>query len=166
MVVMDGVSIEDPNLISSDYSIKGIINLSNIVLIANTKQKAHKIVKKTMDIALSAIGIVLLLPFFLLIAIAIKIDSKGPVFYRQKRRGINGKLFGMIKFRTMAADAEKIHKELVSKKDIDGPMFKMVNDPRITRIGRFLRKTSMDELPLNKYALTSPLKISYSSRLV
>jgi lipopolysaccharide/colanic/teichoic acid biosynthesis glycosyltransferase/acetyltransferase-like isoleucine patch superfamily enzyme len=147
MVIMNGISIEDPNLIPSDYSIKGLINLSNIVLIANTKQKAYKIVKKTMDIALSAVGIVLLLPLLLLIAIAIKIDSPGHIFYTQKRCGKNGKLFNMIKFRTMVVDAEKIHKELIFKKDTDGPMFKMVNDPRITRLGRFLRKSSIDEIP-------------------
>ena len=100
-----------------------------------------------MDIVLSAIGIILLFPFFLLIAIAIKIDSPGPVFYIQKRCGIRGKFFGMVKFRTMVANAEKLHRELIPKKETDGPMFKISNDPRVTRLGRKLRNTSIDELP-------------------
>ncbi|OHE57214.1 MAG: hypothetical protein A2Z47_00395 [Thermodesulfovibrio sp. RBG_19FT_COMBO_42_12] len=107
----------------------------------------YKIAKRIMDVALSAIGIILLLPLFLLIAVILKIDSPGPLFYTQMRCGIRGKLFGMVKFRTMVANAETLHKELVSKKDIDGPMFKLINDPRVTRFGKVLRKISLDELP-------------------
>ena len=147
MVVLKGLNIGDVNLISSDYRLKGIINLSNILSIKSSQEKIHKITKRIMDLVLSAAGIILLLPFFLLIAIAIKNDSQGPVFYIQKRCGMKGKFFGMLKFRTMVANAEKLHRELISKKETDGPMFKMSNDPRITRLGRILRGTSIDELP-------------------
>lgn len=86
-----------------------------------------------------------LLPLFFIIAILVKIDSKGPVFFLQKRCGRYGKVFHMYKFRTMVKEAESLKKRL--KNEMDGPMFKMRNDPRITEIGRILRKYSLDELP-------------------
>jgi lipopolysaccharide/colanic/teichoic acid biosynthesis glycosyltransferase len=100
-----------------------------------------------MDIVLSSVGLLLLLPVFLIVALMIKIDSSGPVFYIQKRCGLQGKLFGMIKFRTMVTEAEMIHKALLASKETDGPMFKLSNDPRVTKLGRILRSTSIDELP-------------------
>jgi len=147
-VVLKGLSISigDANLIPSDYSIKGIISLSDIVS-AISRQKMYQLAKRMMDVALSTAGIILLSPLFMLIAIAIKIDSPGPVFYIQKRCGMKGKFFGMLKFRTMVANAEKLRRELISKKETDGPMFKISNDPRITRLGRILRETSLDEIP-------------------
>jgi lipopolysaccharide/colanic/teichoic acid biosynthesis glycosyltransferase len=87
------------------------------------------------------------LPVFLLVSLIIKLDSAGSVFYVQKRCGLRGKLFGMIKYRTMVTDAEKGQKELMPQNEVDGPVFKMHNDPRITKVGLFLRKTSLDELP-------------------
>ena len=146
-ILLNGFSIGDANLIPSDYSIKSIIDLSDIISIKGTVKKIYKIVKRIIDIALSTIGIILLSPLFLLIAIAVKIDSPGPVFYIQKRCGIGGKFFGMVKFRTMVANAEKLHRQLIPKNETDGPMFKISNDPRVTRLGRKLRRTSIDELP-------------------
>ncbi|MFZ2197198.1 MAG: sugar transferase, partial [Thermodesulfovibrionales bacterium] len=107
----------------------------------------YKIMKRSLDLIFSVIGFVFLLPLFVLIAIAIKAGSAGPVFYMQDRCGQDGSLFKMIKFRTMVTNAEKLHQELIAKKDTDGPMFKMLNDPRVTKIGGFLRKTSLDEIP-------------------
>jgi len=144
MIALNGLKIGDANLIPSDYGVKGTVDLSGITPVTHN---IYKIAKRIMDVALSAVGIILLLPLFLLIAMILKIDSPGPLFYTQMRCGMRGKLFGMVKFRTMVADAEDLHKELVSKKDIDGPMFKLVNDPRVTRFGKVLRKTSLDELP-------------------
>lgn len=115
--------------------------------VATGSNRVYQAAKRIMDASLAALGIVLTSPLLLLIAAAIKMDSEGPVFYRQKRCGIHWKLFDMIKFRTMVTDAEKTHKDLLSQKDTDGPMFKMVNDPRVTRVGALLRKTSLDELP-------------------
>ena len=144
MIALNGLKIGDANLIPSDYCVKGTVDLSGITPVTHN---VYKIAKRIMDVALSAIGIILLLPLFLLIAVILKIDSPGPLFYTQMRCGIRGKLFGMVKFRTMVANAETLHKELVSKKDIDGPMFKLINDPRVTRFGKVLRKISLDELP-------------------
>jgi exopolysaccharide biosynthesis polyprenyl glycosylphosphotransferase len=104
-------------------------------------------IKRLLDIAGSLIGIVLtvlLLPF---IAIAIKCDSSGPVFYKQKRVGLNGREFYLYKFRSMYVDADARKAELEEKNEIDGPMFKVTDDPRITKVGHFLRKSSLDELP-------------------
>ncbi len=147
MILLNGLSIKDVSLIPSDQSIKGIINLSDVVSTMGSRQKIYEISKRIMDIILSATGIILLFPLLLLFAIVIKIDSPGSVFYIQKRCGREGKFFGMIKFRTMVANAAKLQKELMANKEIDGPMFKISNDPRVTRVGRILRNTSLDEIP-------------------
>lgn len=110
-------------------------------------QLIYRLVKRAMDITFSLAGIIILLPVFLLLALIVRMDSPGPVFYIQNRCGLRGKLFGMIKYRTMVTDAEKLHKDLMSQNQVDGPVFKMRNDPRITKVGHFLRKTSLDELP-------------------
>jgi lipopolysaccharide/colanic/teichoic acid biosynthesis glycosyltransferase len=146
MIALNGLKIGDANLISSDNGIKGVVDLAEIRSI-NGSHKIYKITKRIMDVVFSAVGIILFLPLFLLIAIAIKIDSAGPVFYKQKRSGIGGKLFRMLKFRTMIDNAESLQKELLSKNEVDGPLFKISNDPRITKLGRILRKTSLDEIP-------------------
>ncbi len=104
-------------------------------------------VKKMIDIIFSFLFIIIFFPFLLIIAILIKIDSKGPVFYKSKRVGLRGRIFTMYKFRTMRSDAEKLKKELENLNEVDGPVFKIKNDPRVTKIGKFLRKTSIDEFP-------------------
>jgi exopolysaccharide biosynthesis polyprenyl glycosylphosphotransferase len=103
--------------------------------------------KRFLDFAGATCGLVFLFPLFLLVAIAIKSTSRGPVFFRQTRCGVNGRTFQIMKFRTMVADAEKKLKELKKLNELEGPVFKIHDDPRITPVGRFLRKTSMDELP-------------------
>lgn len=104
--------------------------------------------KRTMDILGSGIGLILLSPIFLLVALAIKIeDPKGKVFFSQERCGENNKLFKMYKFRSMISNAEELLDELMDENEMDGPVFKIKEDPRITKIGRFIRKTSIDELP-------------------
>ena len=105
-------------------------------------------IKRLFDIAFSLLIIVLFSWLFLLTAIAIKIDDpSAPVFFDQDRVGRDGKRFRMWKFRSMCADAEAKLAELQAKNEKDGPVFKMVDDPRITRVGRVIRKTSIDELP-------------------
>ena len=103
--------------------------------------------KRLVDVAVSSILLLILAPLCAVIAVLIKRDSPGPVCYSQRRCGKDGKKFAMHKFRSMVADAEQVHHELLARKDVDGPMFKMHRDPRVTRIGRFLRRTSLDELP-------------------
>lgn len=104
-------------------------------------------VKRIFDIAAALAGLILLSPLLAAIAFAIKFDSPGPVFFSQKRNGFKGKVFNMYKFRSMVPDAEQRLKELESKNEVSGPMFKIKEDPRITKVGRIIRKTSMDELP-------------------
>ena len=101
--------------------------------------------RRILDIVGSLLSLIVSFPFFLIIAILMKINSKGPVFFLQKRCGKNGVEFNMYKFRTMVIAAELLKKRLVN--EVDGPMFKMKNDPRITKVGRILRRWSLDELP-------------------
>jgi exopolysaccharide biosynthesis polyprenyl glycosylphosphotransferase len=104
--------------------------------------------KRIIDIIGASIGVCVLSGLFLIVAILIKIeDPKGPIFFTQKRVGKNGREFNMYKFRSMVADAEDRLLELLKLNETTGAMFKMKNDPRITKIGRFIRKTSIDELP-------------------
>jgi exopolysaccharide biosynthesis polyprenyl glycosylphosphotransferase len=103
--------------------------------------------KRAVDIVVSAILILLLLPLLALTAIAIRLTSKGPAMFVQKRLGLNKRHFGIYKFRTMVIDAEKRQKEIEHLNEVSGPVFKIKNDPRITPLGRLLRKTSIDELP-------------------
>ncbi|AVX30362.1 exopolysaccharide biosynthesis polyprenyl glycosylphosphotransferase [Carboxydocella thermautotrophica] len=107
----------------------------------------QRMAKRAFDVVFSSLVLIGGAPVFLLIAILIKLDSKGPVFFIQPRVGLNGRIFKMIKFRTMVPDAEARLKEVAHLNEMDGPVFKITNDPRITRVGKFLRKTSLDELP-------------------
>ncbi|MCW6174345.1 sugar transferase [Lactiplantibacillus plantarum] len=104
--------------------------------------------KRFFDILLSIIGIILLIPVFIITAILIKVDNPdGPIIYSQIRIGKNGHPFRMYKFRSMVVNADKMLKGLLDQNDIEGAMFKMKSDPRVTKIGRTIRKYSIDELP-------------------
>ena len=105
------------------------------------------LMKRALDVAVALPAVVLLSPVFALIAIAIKLDSRGPVFFAQMRAGLDGAPFRMFKFRTMIADAEEQLASLVRLDELREPMFKLQRDPRVTRVGRFLRRSSLDELP-------------------
>jgi lipopolysaccharide/colanic/teichoic acid biosynthesis glycosyltransferase len=99
------------------------------------------------DVAFALIALVVTLPLWALIATAVKLTSRGPVFFTQARAGLNGQPFRMIKFRTMVADAEARLSELVRIEDLPEPVYKLRNDPRVTSVGRFLRRFGLDELP-------------------
>ncbi|MCK4385312.1 MAG: sugar transferase [candidate division Zixibacteria bacterium] len=99
------------------------------------------------DRALALLGIVLISPLLLGIAFLIKLTSKGPVFFKQQRCGLNGRKFTLLKFRTMVENAEELKASLLEKNEMDGPVFKMEDDPRLTKVGKVLRKFSLDELP-------------------
>jgi exopolysaccharide biosynthesis polyprenyl glycosylphosphotransferase len=103
--------------------------------------------KRAFDLAFSSLALLGLAPLMAAIAIAIKLDSPGPVFYPAERLGKKGRVFRCLKFRTMAQDADQHLAELLSRNERDGVLFKVTNDPRVTRLGRFLRKYSLDELP-------------------
>jgi exopolysaccharide biosynthesis polyprenyl glycosylphosphotransferase len=104
-------------------------------------------VRRSVELVLATLLLLLLSPLLLAIAIAIKLDSPGPVLFRQLRCGLHGRPFIFLKFRSMRVDAEALKKHLAPYNEMDGPAFKMTNDPRVTSLGRFLRRTSLDELP-------------------
>ncbi|HEX5995484.1 MAG TPA: sugar transferase, partial [Jiangellales bacterium] len=107
----------------------------------------RKWIKEAFDRVSALAGVVVLLPVFVVIALLIKLTSRGPVIFRQKRVGIHGTEFGVFKFRTMVVNAEQRLAELADQNDADGPLFKLQRDPRVTRVGRLLRRFSLDELP-------------------
>lgn len=114
---------------------------------SNTFDYRRLLVKRGMDILGALVGLTITLVLLPFIALAIKLDSRGPVFFSQTRVGKNGRYFKIYKFRSMYQDAEKQKKDLEQHNEMGGPMFKMEHDPRVTRVGAFLRKTSLDELP-------------------
>jgi len=105
------------------------------------------LLKRLFDVSVSLIGLIFISPVFLAVVAAIKLNSPGPVIFKQKRVGKNGKLFDFYKFRSMVVNAEELRVELAAANEADGPVFKIRQDPRITRVGRFIRKYSIDELP-------------------
>jgi exopolysaccharide biosynthesis polyprenyl glycosylphosphotransferase len=108
--------------------------------------RSSRVIKRAFDLVGASLGLLAVAPLFTAIAIAVKLDSHGPVFFRQERVGRGGRRFRIFKFRTMVADAEAQKHKLGGHNEADG-LFKMADDPRITRVGRILRKTSLDELP-------------------
>jgi len=113
----------------------------------NEKTLTYYILKRLIDLIGAAVGLILLMPLLVITAIAVKIDSKGPIFFCQQRVGHHGKVFKMYKFRSMVTNAEDLLSGLKDKNEMSGPMFKMKSDPRVTKVGRFIRRTSIDELP-------------------
>lgn len=109
--------------------------------------KAYLFWKRVLDICASLAGLVVLSPLFLVVALLIYREDRGKVFFSQERNGRNNRVFRMYKFRSMVANAPALRQELGKYNELDGPAFKMKDDPRITRIGAFLRRTSLDELP-------------------
>ena len=111
-------------------------------------KKVYIKIKRVIDVILASVALILLSPLFAIIAIAIKIDSKGPVFFAHKRIGKNGKIIKLYKFRSMVINAEELIKSFTPEQMKEyKENYKLINDPRITKVGKFLRKTSLDELP-------------------
>ncbi len=130
---------------TSAYDVDGVPILT---LYTGSKQQLEYLwLKRVIDIILSAAALLLLAPLFLFVAFLIKATSKGPVFFKQERVGYNRRRFRIYKFRTMVADAEELQPQLEHLNEADGPTFKISNDPRITPLGKWLRKTSIDEIP-------------------
>jgi exopolysaccharide biosynthesis polyprenyl glycosylphosphotransferase len=109
--------------------------------------RSSELLKRGMDIAAAGLGLVILGPLFLMLTIAVKLDSRGPVFFRQRRIGCRGETIWMLKFRSMVDGAEQMKDQVRSLNEAQGGLFKIGEDPRITRLGRVLRRTSLDELP-------------------
>ncbi len=117
------------------------------LLLINAVMEGTLLLKRLIDIVGAIVGIIVFSPFMIAAAVAIKLEDGGPIFYRQTRIGKDGKPFEIIKFRSMRLDADRIKKELLDKNETGGPTFKMKNDPRITKVGRIIRKLSIDEMP-------------------
>lgn len=125
-------------------------SLSHEPLIQLGQRSIHpwqRIVKRSLDVVFAAVALAMLAPLFLMLALAVKIDSRGPVFFKSPRYGKNTEFFYMWKFRSMVADADSRKQEFESQNGRTGPIFKIDSDPRVTRVGRFIRETSLDELP-------------------
>lgn len=124
------------------------VNNASFVIFRSVWLSPEKLfIKRLIDIVISGIGIILCIPLWIIIPILIKRDTKGPAFYIQERVGKNGRLFKMYKFRTMIVGADKMQAEVMHLNQMDGPVFKIKDDPRLTKMGKLLRKTSLDELP-------------------
>lgn len=140
--------IELPELKGASQSVLSQTGPLRMVTYANRIVPVGQLlIKRGMDIAGALVGCLFLLLITLIFAPLIKLESPGPVFFAQKRVGRNGRIFRMFKFRSMYVDAEERKKELMAQNEMQGLMFKMENDPRITKIGAFMRKTSLDEFP-------------------
>ncbi len=123
----------------------GDLPLLSVAPVAHDEWKL--VIKRIVDLLIAIPAVIVLLPVFAVVALAIKIDSPGPAFFTQARVGLNKRIFKMVKFRSMYTDAEQRLAEIEHLNEADGPIFKMALDPRITRVGRFIRRSSIDELP-------------------
>jgi exopolysaccharide biosynthesis polyprenyl glycosylphosphotransferase len=134
-------------LITSRSHVEDLSGLPMIDIAPASLSAGSRFLKRTFDVIVSSACLVVISPFFLITAVLIKMTSPGPVFFRQVRTGRNERPFSVLKFRTMYEDAEDRKAEIEHLNEMDGPLFKVTEDPRVTRPGRFLRRTSLDELP-------------------
>ena len=123
------------------------IEEQEIIQIERKENNLYEVSKRALDVIASFLGLVILSPILLIVAILIKLESKGPAIFSQSRIGLNGKEFKMYKFRSMVQNAEELKEKLAKQNEMSGPMFKIKNDPRVTKVGKFIRKTSIEELP-------------------
>lgn len=135
------------NLSAARVSLANLAGVPLLTLEPVALDESKLLLKRFIDLSLTLLALPFLLPILAVIAIAIKLDDGGPVFFVQERVGLKKRLFPMFKFRTMRVDAEAMLKDIEHLNEAEGPNFKIANDPRITRAGRFLRRTSLDELP-------------------
>jgi len=135
------------NLVLAKSKIEQFNGLPILTYTTTPTFRFQLLVKRVFDILFSLANLIIFAPFLFLIAISIKMTSPGNVLFRQERCGLNGRKFYMLKFRTMVENAEELKVKLANKNEVDGPIFKIRNDPRITPLGRFLRRTSLDEMP-------------------
>lgn len=134
-------------VLTSRVLVREICGVPLITVKGVSLSRWNQFVKRTFDLVIAWSAVLVGLPMWLLLVLAIKLDSRGPVFFRQARVGRGGAAFGMLKFRSMIDDADALLDQLVSENEASGPLFKMRDDPRVTRVGRFMRKFSIDEFP-------------------
>jgi exopolysaccharide biosynthesis polyprenyl glycosylphosphotransferase len=140
-----------PAMVDMDHPVMRVENIGPIPTLAfytnGFSNASGFMYKRFLDLVAGIVGFLIFLAIYPFVALAIKLDSPGPVLFKQKRIAQNGRVFHLYKFRSMVTDAESRKKDLLGSSEMTGPIFKMGNDPRITRVGRFLRKTSLDEFP-------------------
>jgi exopolysaccharide biosynthesis WecB/TagA/CpsF family protein len=137
----------EPGRMAKRYLVGNVSFMARATRIALNQLRVNDVIKRGMDVTIASAALILLSPLFLATMIAIRLDSKGPVFFQQSRVGLKGIPFPVFKFRSMHVDAEARRAELLKSSDREGICFKSRNDPRITRVGRFIRRFSIDELP-------------------
>jgi exopolysaccharide biosynthesis polyprenyl glycosylphosphotransferase len=153
MSALDGVPVDvrvEPGLAGFLPSSMALQPLGDRAILAIERielRPAARVAKRALDVLLGGILLILLLPVIAVCAVAVRVDSPGGAFFRQKRVGLRGTEFTMLKLRTMTVDAEAQRRELANRNESSGVLFKIRDDPRVTRVGRFLRRTSLDELP-------------------
>ena len=133
--------------VTSKVHVDQFVGVPTLSLFSTPAQDTALLIKTALDYICSVLGLIILSPLLAGIALLVKTTSRGPVFFSHTRCGLNGRRFSMYKFRTMVEGAEELRKGMVKVNEMDGPAFKMQDDPRVTPVGRFLRKTSLDELP-------------------
>ena len=147
VAIPESLDIGELDLADSDLLIQGVAASAGRYAQSQLRYLLYRAFKRRFDLAVALTGLVALSPLILAVALAIKLTSPGPIFFRQRRCGRHGREFGMVKFRTMVKDAETMQAQLRPLSEVDGPVFKIENDPRSTALGRFLRKYSIDEMP-------------------
>jgi exopolysaccharide biosynthesis polyprenyl glycosylphosphotransferase len=141
------VTAKFPECLSTRVSVKPIGGFMALSMSRIRLSGPQALAKRAFDLTLATVGLALTLPLWLVITLGIRLSSPGPVLFRQERVGRGGRTFTLLKFRTMVMDAERLLEELRSRNEADGPLFKLRQDPRVTPIGRWLRRWSLDELP-------------------
>jgi len=147
VAIPESLDIGELDLADTDLLIQGVAASAGRYAQSQLRYLLYRAFKRGFDLAVALTGLVVLSPLILAVALAIKLTSPGPIFFRQRRCGRHGREFGMVKFRTMVKDAETMQAQLRPLSEVDGPVFKIENDPRSTALGRFLRKYSIDEMP-------------------
>jgi lipopolysaccharide/colanic/teichoic acid biosynthesis glycosyltransferase/NDP-sugar pyrophosphorylase family protein len=147
VAIPEGLDVGDIDLADTDILIQGVAATAGHYAQSQFRYFLYRTLKRAMDLAAATAGLLVNLPLILLVGLAVKLNSPGPIFFRQRRCGRHGREFWMVKFRTMVKDADKMQAQLRPLNEVDGPVFKMENDPRSTSLGRILRRFSIDELP-------------------
>jgi exopolysaccharide biosynthesis polyprenyl glycosylphosphotransferase len=153
------VSANISDILSTRLTLQQVGGLMALSLRPVRLSGAQAVAKRTLDLAAGVLAMVLLAPLWIVLYAAIKLDSRGPVFYRQERIGRHQRPFHMLKFRTMVVGADAMLDDLREQNEATGPLFKLRRDPRVTRVGRFLRRWSLDELPQLWNVLTGDMSL-------
>ncbi|QAA34746.1 sugar transferase [Clostridium manihotivorum] len=139
--------MEEKSLLTSEASEAASYEEIFTEITKDKPKTLYLILKRVIDLLGAIFGLIITSPILIVVSLFIKFESKGPILFKQKRVGQDGREFEMYKFRSMVTNAEELKEKLKEKNEMSGPMFKMKDDPRITRVGRFIRRTSIDELP-------------------